>query len=108
MGGSRRGNEDSLGAAVFHAVLGVLEKLDGRREIRRGPFVATRLSVAGSDEFNARLLENENVGTNGTETAEADQGELETRLSGHLVWFGYGRVSCRRKKDALGQVSMAI
>lgn len=83
MGSGGSGNENGLGAAILHADLWVCEELDSRWEILLRPRIATELCVAGSDELDARLLEGDDTGTDGTEAAEADEGELQTGLSGH-------------------------
>ena len=85
MGGSCGGNEDSFGTAVLHQVVWIRKELDRRWKVGGGPFGGTGLGVAGGDELDARLLECEDTGTNSTQTAEADQADLETTLSGHLV-----------------------
>lgn len=89
VGGGSRGNENSLSTAVLHAILGVGVVLDRRWEISSHPLIAARLGVAGGNEFDAWLLESEDACSDGAETAEADQGKLEARLSGHTVrWVG--------------------
>ncbi len=80
MGGGSRGNQNGLSAAILHALLWVSKELDGRREIIPRPLVATGLCVACGDELDARLLEGDDAGTDGTEAAEADEGELQTGL----------------------------
>lgn len=87
----RRGrDEDCLSAAAPHAVLRVRIVPDGRRQVLRRPLVGPGLRVAGGDELDARLLEGEDPRADGAQAAEADQGELETRLGGHLFEYdGY-------------------
>lgn len=83
--GRRGRDEDRLGAAVPHAVLRVRIVPDGRRQVLGRPPVGPGLRVAGGDELDARLLEGEDPRADGAQAAEADQGELETGLGGHLL-----------------------
>lgn len=52
------------------------------------PLVAPGLRFTGGDELGARLLEGEDSSADGAQAAEADQGELKTRLGGRLFEFG--------------------
>lgn len=81
----RRGNKNGFGTAVPHAVLGIRIVLHRRRKVARRPFIAAGLRVAGRDELDAGLLEGEDAGADGAQAAEADQGDLEATLGGHLV-----------------------
>jgi len=94
VGGRRSGNEHGLRAAVLHAVFGCREELDGWREVCRSPLVGARLGIANSDEIDARLLKGENLGPEGTQSAQADEAELEARLNGH-VGFDMRRAVCQ-------------
>lgn len=92
MCGSRRGNENRLCAAVPHTVLRVRIVPDGRRQVFGHPPVGPGLGVAGGNELDARLLEGKDECADGAQAAEADQGELEARLGGHL--FEYDGCVC--------------
>ena len=59
--------------------------LDRRGQVLRHPLVASGLRVARRNKLDPRLLESKDARTNCAQAAKADEGYLETTLSGHLV-----------------------
>lgn len=76
-------DQDGLRTAALHALLWCREELDRRWEIGGSPLVGAGLGVTHGHELDARLLKGEDPGAESTETAEADEAELETRLDDH-------------------------
>lgn len=88
MGGSRRRDENGLCATVLHAILRIRIVFDRRREVLYRPLVAARLCIADGDKFDTGLLEGQNAGPDGSQTAKTNQGHLQTSWNGHLVeWY---------------------
>lgn len=63
MRSSRGRDEDSLSAAVPHAILRVRKESDIGREIGGSPFFRPRFGIADGDKLDSRLLESENSRT---------------------------------------------
>lgn len=76
-------DQDGLRTTAIHAFFRSREELYRWREIGRCPFVGAGLGVAHGHELDTRLLKGEDPGTESTETAEADEAELQARLDDH-------------------------